>query len=242
MVSATITPVNLPITGERTVPGVPAENYWFRRHEVAYLAAAELCRGAHALDAGCGEGFGAAFVRAAGAARVVALDYDMVTALNVRTGYGLAAVRANLVALPFRDAAFDVVLSLQTIEHVWDQPAFLAECARVLRPGGRLVLTTPNRLTFPPGNAFHQREMDAAELLALVAGAGLRTETILGIHHGPKFDEYPGDVVSDQLAAEPVAWPSGLAALVSSVTAHDFTFSPDRLDECLDLYLVAGHP
>ena len=84
--------------------------------------------------------------------------------------------------------------------------------------------------------------MDAAELLALVAGTGLRTESILGIHHGPKFDEYPGDVVSDQLVAEPGAWPSGLAALVSSLTAHDFTFSPDRLDECLDLYLVAGHP
>lgn len=242
MVSATITPVNLPITGERTVPGVPAENYWFRRHQVAYLAAAEFCRGARALDAGCGEGFGAAIVRAAGAARVVALDYDMVAAWHVRTGYGLPAVRANLVTLPFRDAAFDVVLSLQTIEHVWDQPAFLAECARVLRPGGRLVLTTPNRLTFPPGNAFHQHEMDAAELLAGVAGAGLRTETILGIHHGPKFDEYPGDVVSDQLAAEPEAWPFGLAALVSSVTAHDFTFSPDRLDECLDLYHVASHP
>jgi SAM-dependent methyltransferase len=234
--------VTLPITGERTVPGVPAENYWFRRHEVAYLAAAELCGGARVLDAGCGEGFGATIVRSAGAARVVALDYDMKTALRVRTGYGLPAVRANLVALPFRDGAFDVVLSLQTIEHVWDQPAFLADCARVLQPCGRLVLTTPNRLTFPPGNAFHQREVDAAELLALVAGAGLRTETILGIHHGPKFDEYPGDVVSEQLAAEPEAWPCGLATLVSSVTAHDFTFSPDRLDECLDLYFVTTHP
>jgi SAM-dependent methyltransferase len=233
--------VTLPITGERTVPGVPAENYWFRRHEVAYLAAAKLCRGARVLDAGCGEGFGAAVVRAAGAARVAALDYDMATTSHARTGYGLPAARANLVALPFRDAAFDVVLSLQTIEHVWDQPAFLSECARVLGSRGRLVLTTPNRLTFPPGNVFHQREMDAAELLAGVAGAGLRTQTILGIHHGPKFDGYPGDVVSDQLAAEPRAWPPGLAALVRSVTTHDFIFLPDRLDECLDLYLVAGH-
>jgi SAM-dependent methyltransferase len=233
--------VTLPITGERTVPGVPAENYWFRRHEVAYLAAADLCRGAHVLDAGCGEGFGAAVARVAGA-RVVALDFDMATTAHARTVYGLPAVRANLVALPFRDAAFDVVLSLQTIEHLWDQPAFLAECARVLGPSGRLVLTTPNRLTFPPGNVFHQREMDAAELLALVAGAGLRTVTILGIHHGPKFDEYPGDVVSDQLVAETGSWPPELASLVASVTANDFTFSPDRLDECLDLYLVAGHP
>jgi SAM-dependent methyltransferase len=234
--------VTLPITGERTVPGVPAENYWFRRHEVAYLAAAKLCRRARVLDAGCGEGFGAAVVSAADAARVAALDYDLATVSQARMVYGLPAVQANLVALPFRDAAFDVVLSLQTIEHLWDQPAFLAECARVLQASGRLVLTTPNRLTFPPGNVFHQREMDAAELLARVAGAGLRTETILGIHHGPKFDEYPGEVVSDQLAAEPGTWPPALAALVRSVTSHDFTFSPDRLDECLDLYLVAVHP
>ncbi|HEX6338724.1 MAG TPA: class I SAM-dependent methyltransferase [Jiangellaceae bacterium] len=206
------------------------------------MAAARLCRGSHVLDAGSGEGFGAALVRVAGAAGVVALDYDMTTASHAHTEYGLPAVRANLVALPIRDSAFDVVLSLQAVEHVWDQPAFLAECARVLGAGGRVVLTTPNRLTFPPGNVFHHREMDAAELLAVVAGAGLKTETILGIHHGPKFDEYSGDVVSDQLATEPEAWSSALAALVGSVTAHDFTFSSDGLDECLDLYLVAGRP
>lgn len=240
--NATITPVALPITGERTIPGVPAENYWFRRHEAAYLAAARLCRGSCVLDAGSGEGSGAAVVRAAGAAQILALDYDMTVATHARTAYGLPAVRANLVALPFRDSTFDVVLSLQTIEHVWDQPAFLAECARVLGSGGRLILTTPNRLTFPAGNVFHHREMDAAELLAVVGDAGLRSETILGIHHGARFDEYPGDVVSDQLAAEPPAWPPALTALVTSLTASDFTFSPDRLDDCLDLYLVAGSP
>ena len=62
-------------------------------------------------------------------------------------------------------------MSSQVVEHLWDQDAFVAECARVLRPGGRLVVTTPNRLTFPPGNVFHPRELDATELGALVATA-----------------------------------------------------------------------
>jgi SAM-dependent methyltransferase len=48
--------------------------------------------------------------------------------------------------LPFRDASFDVVVSIEGIEHFENQSAFLRECARVMRPGGRLVLTTPNIL------------------------------------------------------------------------------------------------
>lgn len=50
-------------------------------------------------------------------------------------------------ALPFRDGAFDVVLSMEGIEHFEHQAGFVRECARVLRPGGWLLLTTPNVLT-----------------------------------------------------------------------------------------------
>ena len=60
-------------------------------------------------------------------------------------------MRGNLAALPLAESTVDVVANLQVIEHLWDQEGFLAECRRVLRPGGRLLLTTPNRLTFSPG-------------------------------------------------------------------------------------------
>ncbi len=73
----------------------------------------------------------------------------------------VARCAANLVALPVATATVDLVVSSQVVEHLWDQDAFVAECARVLRPGGRLVVTTPNRRTFPPGNVFHPRELDA---------------------------------------------------------------------------------
>ena len=47
----------LPLTGERTVPGLAVENYWFRRHEVAYLHCVDICAGRDVLEAGCGEGY-----------------------------------------------------------------------------------------------------------------------------------------------------------------------------------------
>lgn len=232
--------MSLPLTGERTVPGLAHENYWLRRHEVAYRSAAASCRGARVLDAGAGEGYGAAAIRAAGAREVVALDYDAAAIAHVRDTYGLPAVRANLVALPFNAEAFDLVISLQTIEHVWDQPLFAAECARVLAPAGRLLISTPNRLTFPPGNVFHTRELDSAELIALVTAAGLRIESVLGVHHGPRLQAY-GDIVGAQLATNPNGWSGELAALVASVTVDDFVVSADSIETCLDLYLVAAH-
>ena len=80
------------------------------------------------------------------------------------------------MALPFPDGPFDAVVSLQVVEHIWEQPRFVAECARVTRPGGWVALSTPNRLTFSPGvargekplNPFHVNELDAEELLELL--------------------------------------------------------------------------
>jgi SAM-dependent methyltransferase len=76
----------LALTGERTVPGIPEENYWFRRHEAAYLTLLHHCADARVLEAGCGEGYGAALL-AESARLVVGLDYDAVTAAHVAARY-----------------------------------------------------------------------------------------------------------------------------------------------------------
>ena len=225
------------------MPGLAHENYWFRRHEAAYAAVGALCPGLRVLDAGCGEGYGAAAARQAGATTVVALDYDRWAVERAARTYRLPAVRGNLVDLPFADDAFDLVLSLQTLEHVWDQRRFVAECARVLRPGGRLALTTPNRLTFPPGNLFHAREVDVRELRALAESSLFQVETLLGLRHGERLRHYErehGDLVSAQLGSDPDRWPDRLGAFVASVTARDFVFSSGDLDTSLDLLLVAA--
>jgi SAM-dependent methyltransferase len=240
----------LPLTGERTVPGIAEENYWFRRHEAAYLWLLGHCRDAVVLEAGCGEGYGADLV-AGVARRVLALDYDALTAAHVAARYpGVTAVRGNLVALPLPDAAVDVVLNLQVIEHLWDQPGFLAECARVLRPGGLLVVSTPNRITFSPGrdtplNPFHTRELSAAELGGLLVDAGFAVRAMEGLHHGAALralDAAHGGSLIDAQVAVAVAgapWPDRLRADVASVRATDFDIHPDAIDDSLDLIALA---
>src|ERR1041384_8694052 len=65
----------LPLTGERTAPGIPDENYWFQRHVIAYRYALEAVRGKRVLDAGCGEGYGTDML-AAVAAQTVGVDLE----------------------------------------------------------------------------------------------------------------------------------------------------------------------
>ncbi|HYT09417.1 MAG TPA: class I SAM-dependent methyltransferase [Mycobacteriales bacterium] len=236
----------LQLTGERTLPGVPVENYWFRRHEAAYDGLLPFCRGALVLEAGCGEGYGADRI-ATVASRVVAIDYDAGSAAHVARAYGrVRAVRGNVAALPFAGGAFEVVASLQVIEHLWDQPAFLAECRRVLRPAGTLLLSTPNRLTFAvanrPMNPFHHRELSARELTDLLTAGGFEVARLLGLRHGRRLrglDRRFSSLVDAQLAGPPSAWHPELRREVARVRTRDFELTGDDLDGSLDLVVVA---
>jgi SAM-dependent methyltransferase len=243
----------LPLTGERTVPGVAEENYWFRRHEAAYEFLAGHCTGARVLEAGCGEGYGAALL-AERARLVLGLDYDATTAAHVAARYpGVRVARANLAHLPLPDGRVDVVANLQVIEHLWDQPGFLAECHRVLRPGGTLLVSTPNRITFSPGrdtplNPFHTRELAAGELYTLLVDAGFTVREMLGLHHGPALRAldatHGGSLIDAQVAValRGGAWPAELRADVASVRAADFEIHAERVDDSLDLVAVARRP
>ena len=236
-------PSALTLTGERTLPGIWHENYWLRRHQAAYEVFAPLCAGARVLEAGCGEGYGGQVLADAGAALVAGLDLDLATLRHAAGAYPRVPVAAaNLVALPVADGAVDLVVSSQVVEHLWDQDQFVAECARVLRPGGRLVVTTPNRLTFPPGNVFHSRELDATELTALV-GRHLEVRSVLGLRPGPRFaadQAENGDLVAAQVAAAGLP-DDALRARVAAVAAADFVVDDHDLPGCLDLVLTAVH-
>ena len=250
----------LPLTGERTVPGIAEENYWFRRHEAAYLNLAHHCAGAVVLEAGCGEGYGADLL--AGTARqVIGLDYDAFTAAHVAKAYpAVRTVRGNLAALPVRTGAVDVVANLQVIEHLWDQEGFLLECHRVLRPGGLLLVTTPNRITFSPGrdtplNPFHTRELAGGELAGLLRDAGFTVEFLGGLAHGPRLRELDaalgGSIIDAQLevAVSGEPWSAQLLDAVTSVTSADFEITSagsggdsagsGNIDASLDLVAVA---
>ncbi|TCO57241.1 methyltransferase family protein [Actinocrispum wychmicini] len=249
----TADPAPLPLTGERTVPGVAEENYWFRRHEAAYVALSPYCRDAVVLEAGCGEGYGADLL-ADTARTVIGLDYDVLTTKHVSRAYPrVRMLRGNLVQLPLADRSVDVVANLQVIEHLWDQPAFLAECLRVLRPGGRLLITTPNRITFSPGrdtplNPFHTRELSAAELSELLLAAGFRIELMAGLRHGEHIREldarFGGSLIEAQVrvVVGGGVWPADLLAAVKAVTVDDFVLAESDVDSSMDLVGVAVRP
>ena len=108
----------LTLTGERTIPGLDVENYWFRRHEVVYQRLAQHCAGREVLEAGCGEGYGADLI-AGVARRVIALDYDEAAVAHVRARYPrVEALHGNLAELPLAGASVDVVVNFQVIEHL----------------------------------------------------------------------------------------------------------------------------
>jgi SAM-dependent methyltransferase len=242
----------LPLTGERTVPGIPAENYWFRRHEAAYRFLLSRVSARRVLEVGSGEGYGTALLASA-AAGVVGLDYDALTVGHAAARYPQARfVRGNLAALPVPTGRVDVVATLQVIEHVWNHDEFVGECLRVLRPGGVLFVTTPNRLTFSPGlakpvNPFHTKEFTAAELRKLLNDNGFAVTGVLGLHAGARIAElderYGGSFVAAQLAEPPDEWPEQLRRDVAGVTAGDFVIEADStrdVDASLDLVLLAS--
>jgi len=247
---------DLPLTGERTVPGLAEENYWFRRHEVVYARLAQRCAGREVLEAGCGEGYGADLI-ADVARRVIGLDYDESAVAHVRARYPSVEMRqGNLAELPLADSVVDVVVNFQVIEHLWDQGQFVAECLRVLRPGGVLLMSTPNRITFSPGrdtpiNPFHTRELNAAELTELLSAQGFSVESMLGVFHGPRLVEidgrHGGSLIDAQIARAlaDAPWPADLLDDVASVTIDDFDLvdaSGRDIDGSLDLVAIAVRP
>ena len=247
----------LPLTGERTIPGLTEENYWFRRHEVVYQRLAGRCTGRDVLEAGCGEGYGADLI-AGVARRVIGLDYDESAVAHVRARYPRVEMRhGNLAELPLPDGDVDVVVNFQVIEHLWDQGQFVAECRRVLRPSGVLLMSTPNRITFSPGrdtpiNPFHTRELNADELTELLTNRGLFGRVDAGRFSwrapSTELDARHGGSIIDAQIARALAdapWPDDLLADVASVTVDDFDLieAADRdINDSLDLVAIAVRP
>ena len=152
----------------------------------------------------------------------------------------------------------DAITCLQVIEHLWDLPRFLRDCRRVLAPGGLLIVTTPQRLTFSPGlgrgekplNPFHVEEFDAEQVDTLLRDAGFDTVEMRGVRHGQRLSAWEsahGSVVAAQVDASlSGTWSPGLREIVRSVTVDDFVIDASpmdvgdaRLDEAQDLLAAA---
>lgn len=157
-------------TGERLVPGKTGGTL-FREHEARYIFASRFVKGMRVLDVACGSGIGTQHLLRAGAHSCIGLDLDRAATDYAKARYkDCIFVQCDATSLCIAEASIDVVVSFETIEHVKEQRAFLLECKRVLRPGGTLVCSTPNRALSRWGeaNPFHLKEFNVGEFSDLV--------------------------------------------------------------------------
>ena len=195
----------LSLTGERTLPDVPAENYWYRRHLVVYEWIRARVGGLKVVDMACGEGYGSQ-VLARTAAAVVGVDANPEAHEHAHLRYTAPNLRfARDLVQTFSEQA-DAVVFLQTIEHVQD-PGEVLDHFRTLVAGsaaGVLYLTTPNLLTLaPPGaeksqNPWHVKEYRAHEFRALCEAHFGHVE-LYGLFHARKLRVH-------QVAIEKLGW------------------------------------
>jgi SAM-dependent methyltransferase len=178
----------LVLTGERTLPDVPEENYWFRRHLAAYEWIAERVEGLRVADLACGEGYGADIL-ARSAARVAGVDANPEAHEHARLRYRRENLRFERGLVEGFEGPCDAIVFLQTIEHI-REPERLLE--RLAEAAPLAYISTPNRLTLAPpgaeksGNPWHVREYTLGEYRALLGRHFSRVE-VWGVFHAGKL-------------------------------------------------------
>jgi SAM-dependent methyltransferase len=228
-------------------------------HRSRYRFACRDVDGLRVLDIATGAGFGLEMLRRSGA-HASGFDLDAKALADARRASPNAPVaQADAAHLPLPNAVVDVVVSFETIEHVPDAAAVAAEFSRVLRPTGRLVLSTPNRLFGPPErhaqNLFHVREFSGGELRELLLA---RFETV--IIYGQWVNGYyrrvpflmtdgradPGTLVWKVLNRLPFALKDGLARALSGRPFYpgeaDYHFRAEEWEGAHALLAVASGP
>jgi SAM-dependent methyltransferase len=159
----------LVVSGERFIPEAMSGQIIDAEHQSRYRMAARYVQELRVLDAGCGVGWGGQILLDAGASSVVGVDIDPAAVADaVRRVPGALFTVGDLAALPLATASVDVVVCFEAIEHVDDPYRALDELARVLAPGGSLLVSSPNPAVYPPGNEFHIHEFPPHELLDAV--------------------------------------------------------------------------
>ena len=159
-------------TKGRFVPGTAAGTETEAAHRARYLWARPLAAGRDVLDAGCGVGYGTALLAGGGAASALGVDVSAgaIEAARAEAGGRAQFEVADIERLDVPDASFDLVTCFEVIEYVEHPELALDELRRVLRPGGLLLISSPNRGVYPPGNRWHANEYTSAEI-----EAGLRS-------------------------------------------------------------------
>jgi hypothetical protein len=231
----------LELTGERTLPDVPEENYWYRRHVAVYEWIAERCAGLRVVDLASGEGYGSDILSRS-ATEVIGVDANPEAFEHARARYRRPNLSFQRGLVEDFDQKVDAVVFLQTIEHI-HEPDVLLERISQIAPAA--YISTPNRLTLaPPGaeksdNPWHLREYDAGQYRELLEPHFGSVE-LLGLFHARKLRAH-------ELAIR-AGWDRIHPALhitkpfydrfIPAISARDFRLRNADLDGALDFIAV----
>jgi ubiquinone/menaquinone biosynthesis C-methylase UbiE len=244
-----------------------ANNVTYQRCQFAYEFANPLIAGKKVLDVGCGLAYGTALM-AASASTITGVDYDQKTVDENIDRYksitNLSFKQGVIPPLPFEDQSFDVITAFQFIEHIAPRKEFLKECLRVLKPGGSLLVTTPNVKKSLARNPFHVHEYTFEEMNNEVSSLTKSFE-LKGLNGNETVNKYyfeNGKFVRMILRFDilkmhrwlPSAWLSKPYNWITSlmrnklkekvdqttnITTKDFFLQSQDLDSCWDIYLIA---
>ncbi len=231
----------LRLTGERTLPDVPEENYWYRRHLAVYEWIAERVGSMRVTDLACGEGYGSD-VLAETAADVIGIDANPEAHAHAAARYRRPNLRFERALVEDVEGPRDAIVFLQTIEHIED-PKPLLEAIATAAP--LAYISTPNRLTLAPegadksDNPWHVREYTAEEFRRLLEPQFSSVE-LLGLHHAGKLRihqwalDLGWDRVHRALGISGVFY----GRFIPTISSADFELGPQRLEEALDFVAI----
>ena len=234
----------LSLTGERTLPDVPEENYWFRRHLAVYEWIARQVEGREVVDMACGEGYGTG-VLAERAARVTGVDANPEAFEHARLKYGGPRTRFVRDLVESYAEPCQAVVFLQTIEHVQEPERVLEHFRSMLEPGGVAFVSTPNLLTLAPegaeksDNPWHIKEYRAHEFRTMCASVFDRVD-ILGLYHARKLRAHELALAAgwDRVHAGLRITKPFYDRFTPAIAAGDFALRHGDLDRALDFVAV----
>lgn len=175
-------------SAERVSQSDASDNYVYQRSILAYHKAAGIVSG-DVLEIGTGSGYGVAVVAPA-CRSFLTVDKTLPPEGTIPVNGNVEFRRINIPPLEgIISDSYDYVISFQVIEHIKKDIAAIKEIHRVLKPGGKLIITTPNRKMSLTRNPWHVREYTADEFKRLLSGVFSHVET-LGVSGNEKVTEY----------------------------------------------------
>jgi len=231
----------LELTGERTLPDVPEENYWYRRHLAVYEWIAAQLAGKTVTDLACGEGYGSATL-AKQAADVIGVDANPEAHAHAAARYVRPNLRFERDLVENVSGPRDAVVFLQTIEHI-EKVDELLDAIAAAAP--LAYISTPNRLTLAPegaeksDNPWHLREYTEPEYRQLLE-PHFRSVEILGLHHTGKLriHQWALNLGWDRVHRALRLTDLFYDRFTPAISASDFELRSGDLDSALDFVAI----